>query len=1550
MCNNSFLARRDAKTCSPTCRKRRERTQKLRLADTVKQVEAGAQHLETEVKEEFQHLAASFLPMQVAYAGAAVPESGFASDEETPEYFETAIPQISTGPKTIDVSNESSAAHLIEPTILQGGAAASAAKVVVGTDSGDRSRSNSLVPDEPDQPSKQSFRFLSLAVLFILLLLGAGLLVTITGVRHNDKRLGQIDNTQQSQNQQQVRGQAALSARTDQLEVRLNALDAKIDNLKVGSSGDTTVVTGDTNSGSAALGSDVTKQGNTFNGAGELVQLDSNGLLPTLDGSQLTNVNATTLQGNSASYYTTASHLSSGTLADGRLSGNVALLNAANAFTGSNSFSSTVVLAALGAAGNTSLCLNGSNQIATCASGGAGVSSLDGLIGGLTIANSSGSGTTITINDASTSQKGIAQFNATNFKSDSPGVINTIQNIAIGSSPTFTGLTLSGLGTGVVQATSGVLSTGNVALGSQTTGTYVTNLGALTGLTTTGNSGPGGITPTLSVSYGALANTATQGNSVLSFTGTGNLQGTVSGTAGGGFTTNTLDLATSPIITGTLAVQGAGGITVGSTANPGSLKFLDGTADGFNASIGLSAPLTGTQAFTLPTAGGVLCTTTTCAAGSSSGYVQLQGTTPGTPQTGNLNITGTGILGALSVTNAATVGTGLTVSAGGANITGGLTSAGTTTLSALNSAGVVHNSAAGVLSSSLIVNADLQGGTYAAITGTGALAAGSIASGFGTISTGNTITTTTTLQGATVVATGALQGNSLSINSGAFAVNSAGAITAATGIASSGAYTQTGSSTNTFSGATNFTAGSITLGVAGTTPGSLNLANGTNTNLSALQAAAPTGTGTATYILPSIAGGTTGTLCTTTTCAAGSGSTYVQLQGATPGTAQTGNLNITGTGIVGALNVTNAATIGTGLTVTTGGITVQGGGIAITGNSTIAGTLGSLTSLSSSGTITFSGLNAAGVVHNSAAGVLSTSLITNADLLGGTYTAITGTGALAAGSIASGFGTISTGNNITTTAALQGGTATLTGANALTLGTASSNTGAIVFKGQGGTGTLTLQGPTTPNAGNFTLSLPAITGNDTVCTLTTCAAATGGNYIAKNTNDTSSASFAGDLLALSNTNTGAAGVLRLNNSGTGSGLYVTEVAGSNPTAGRALIRANNLNTSGASGNLLELDTNSVSQFAVDAGGNVTVQGSYNSNTFNSSSLTFGASGTATVDSASGQALQLGTGANAHNVTVGNTTGSSSLTLQAGSGGASLDSSGVITIGANATSVAIGNTTNSAITENVKSGSTTAYQLQSTSTILLADTSNTNYRLYVGAAAGSTTPPLLVLGNKTSSGDPTYNSAFAGAMYYNSNTGNFRCADSGTWINCIGGLLSSNTSASTTLSNCGSLPACAAFSNSGTTLPAGYCTSGRVIHIFASGIYSNTSTPVLDFGVYIGTDPSPTGSAANVEIGKSNQLQGGNTVTNVGWTVDFYIICDTSGTSTTATVTGNGTAQLTKSVAAGSTSDVIMYSKVASGATINTTVDKNIYLFPLWGNPTNTASNTVTCYQFIVTGT
>ncbi|HUC19895.1 MAG TPA: hypothetical protein VMR98_00150, partial [Candidatus Polarisedimenticolaceae bacterium] len=122
-------------------------------------------------------------------------------------------------------------------------------------------------------------------------------------------------------------------------------------------------------------------------------------------------------------------------------------------------------------------------------------------------------------------------------------------NTTVGGTLTITGdvtaagtVILSGLNTAGIVHTSatGQLSTSAIILGTDTSGSYVANLGTLTGLGVTGNSG-GGSTPNLSVTYGSGSNTAVQGNTQISVgAGTG-LSGGGTLTLGSGGTA-TLDL------------------------------------------------------------------------------------------------------------------------------------------------------------------------------------------------------------------------------------------------------------------------------------------------------------------------------------------------------------------------------------------------------------------------------------------------------------------------------------------------------------------------------------------------------------------------------------------------------------------------------------------------------------------------------------------------------------------------------------------------------------------------------------------------------------------------------------------------------------------------------------------------------------------------------------------------------------------------------------------------------------------------------------------------
>ncbi len=137
------------------------------------------------------------------------------------------------------------------------------------------------------------------------------------------------------------------------------------------------------------------------------------------------------------------------------------------------------------------------------------------------------------------------------------------------------------------------------------------------------------------------------------------------------------------------------------------------------------------------------------------------------------------------------------------------------------------------------------------------------------------------------------------------------------------------------------------------------------------------------------------------------------------------------------------------------------------------------------------------------------------------------------------------------------------------------------------------------------------------------------------------------------------------------------------------------------------------------GGNLAVTGTYNTNTFNSSSLTFGATATASVQAATGQALNVtGNAASTISTTAGN------LTLQGGSG--------TVTLGSSTNLTATGALT-------LDSGTTTA--------------------LGVGTGANAKT---ITFGNVTGATGLVFNSGTAGATF-NSVAGGQLLVTSGTNI-------------------------------------------------------------------------------------------------------------------------------------------------------------------------------------------
>jgi hypothetical protein len=255
------------------------------------------------------------------------------------------------------------------------------------------------------------------------------------------------------------------------------------------------------------------------------------------------------------------------------VTGGLSLSNAltvSNGGTGAASLAGNGVLVGQGTAPVTSIATNTAGLCLLSTTGtpawgacptGSGVTSLNTLTGALNIANASAAGSIITIDDASTTNKGIASFNGTNFTATN-GAVNTIQNINSGATPTFAGV-----------------NTNNITPNAALTLGISAQTALLQGSTTTIKSNGAG------------------NNIVLNSAGTIELQSDTNVTGSLATSANLAVNGGNITSSGTLSIAPSGTLTLGT--NSQALTLQGGATSSFHVANGASTTVLG---FTSPTA------------------------------------------------------------------------------------------------------------------------------------------------------------------------------------------------------------------------------------------------------------------------------------------------------------------------------------------------------------------------------------------------------------------------------------------------------------------------------------------------------------------------------------------------------------------------------------------------------------------------------------------------------------------------------------------------------------------------------------------------------------------------------------------------------------------------------------------------------------------------------------------------------------------------------------------------------------------------------------
>jgi hypothetical protein len=136
------------------------------------------------------------------------------------------------------------------------------------------------------------------------------------------------------------------------------------------------------------------------------------------------------------------------------------------------------------------------------------------------------------------------------------------------------------------------------------------------------------------------------------------------------------------------------------------------------------------------------------------------------------------------------------------------------------------------------------------------------------------------------------------------------------------------------------------------------------------------------------------------------------------------------------------------------------------------------------------------------------------------------------------------------------------------------------------------------------------------------------------------------------------------------------------------------------------------------------------------------------------------------------------------------------------------------------------------------------------------------------------------------------------------------------------------------LGANFLTPGAVLRLTAAGVFSNTATPTLLLGFYLG-------GVAGVAMATTGAVTTTTGATNWSWRLEGTFTVRSTGSA--GTLFGQGVARIGSSLTAWST--VPIPNAAPANITRDTTAAQAVTVGAQWG--TASASNTVQCHQFLV---